>query len=66
MNQILRVGIIGAGTISAYHMNGYKALPNTEISTIGQSSTGRGWRKHSHYYTLKRMYDEGKYIPFDE
>ncbi len=43
-----------------------KALPDTEISTIGQSSTGRGWRKHSHYYTLKRMYEEGKYIPFDE
>lgn len=42
-----------------------KALPDTEISTVGQSSTGRGWRKHSHYYTLKRMYEEGKYIPFD-
>jgi Leucine-rich repeat (LRR) protein len=42
-----------------------KALPNTEISTIGQSSTARGWRKHPHYYTLKRMYEEGKYIPFD-
>ena len=42
-----------------------KALPNTEISTIGQSSTARGWRKHPHYYTLKRMYEEGRYIPFD-
>ena len=43
-----------------------QALPNCEISTIGQSSTARGWRKHSHYYTLKRMYEEGKYIPFDD
>ena len=43
-----------------------KALPNTEISTIGQSSTGRGWRKHPRYYTLKRMYEEQRYIPFDD
>lgn len=42
-----------------------KALPNTEISTVGQSSTGRGWRKHKRYYTLKQMYEEGRYIPFD-
>ena len=34
MSNILRVGIIGAGTISAYHMNGYKALPNTELRAI--------------------------------
>lgn len=42
-----------------------KALPNTQISTIGQSSTGRGWRKHPRYDILKRMYEENKYIPFD-
>ena len=42
-----------------------KALPNTEISTIGQSSTGRGWRKHHRYDILKRMYEENRYIPFD-
>lgn len=42
-----------------------KALPNTEISTIGQSSTGRGWRKHKRYNILKQMYEEGRYIPFD-
>ena len=42
-----------------------KALPNTQISTIGQSSTGRGWRKHPRYDILKRMYEENRYIPFD-
>ena len=43
-----------------------KALPNTKINVEGRGSTGQGWRKHSHYYTLQRMYEEGRYIPFDE
>ena len=34
MGNVLRIGIIGAGTISAYHMNGYKALPNTKLCAI--------------------------------
>lgn len=34
MSSLLRVGIIGAGTISAYHMNGYKALPNVQLRSI--------------------------------
>ncbi len=43
-----------------------QALPDTQIVTGGHSSTGNGWRVHSHYNTLKRMYETGAYIPFDE
>lgn len=42
------------------------ALPNTKINTEGRGSTGKGWRKHSHYYTLQQMYEEGRYIPFED
>ena len=34
MSKLLRVGIIGAGVISAYHMNGYKAQPNVQLCAI--------------------------------
>jgi len=42
------------------------ALPNTKINIHGRGSTGAGWRKHSHYYTIKQMYEEGRYVPFDD
>lgn len=42
------------------------ALPHTKINTEGRGSTGKGWRKHSHYETLKRMYEEERYIPFED
>ena len=42
-----------------------QALPDTKINVEGHGSTGKGWRKHPHYDTLKQMYEEGKYIPFD-
>ena len=42
-----------------------KALPNTKINTKGRGSTGHGWRSHPHYDTLKQMYEEERYIPFD-
>ena len=42
------------------------ALPNTRINTEGRGSTGKGWRKHSHYETLKLMYEQECYIPFED
>ena len=41
-----------------------QALPNCKINTKGSASTGRGWREHSRYRTIKQMYKEGAYIPF--
>ena len=43
-----------------------EALPDTVIMTEGHGSTGNGWREHSHYDTLVRMYYTGEYIPFPE
>ena len=43
-----------------------QALPNTKINVKGRGSTGEGWRKHPHYDTLVRMYEEERYIPFDD
>ena len=34
MGNMLRVGIIGAGTISAYHIRGYQACPEVSVSAI--------------------------------
>lgn len=42
-----------------------EALPDCKINAKGSSSTGRGWREHSHYNTLKEMYRTGTYLPFD-
>lgn len=43
-----------------------KALPNTKINVQGRGSTSHGWRNHPHYDTLKQMYEEERYIPFDD
>lgn len=43
-----------------------QALSKTKINTEGRGSTSHGWRKHSHYYTLQQMYEEGRYIPFED
>ena len=42
-----------------------RALPKTRINVKGRGSTGQDWRRHPHYYTLKKMYETGEYIPFD-
>jgi len=34
MGNILRVGIIGAGSISAYHIKGYQACPDAKVTAI--------------------------------
>lgn len=41
-----------------------QALPNCKINAQGSASTGRGWRDHKRYTTLKEMYKSGSYIPF--
>ena len=43
-----------------------EALPNTQISVTGRGSTGNGWRQHPHYDIIKRMYEEERYIPFED
>ena len=42
------------------------ALPNTKINTKGRGSTGEGWRQHPHYYVIKQMYEEERYVPFED
>ena len=43
-----------------------RALPNCKINVEGRGSTGKGWRRHSHYDTLVQMYELGEYVPFDD
>ncbi len=43
-----------------------QALPNTKINVEGRGSTGKGWRSHPHYDIIKKMYEEEKYIPFED
>ena len=57
---------IGGCRLSAQDVRELRAaLPKTHINTAGRGSTARGWRKHPHYDTLKQMYEEKRYIPFD-
>ena len=42
------------------------ALPNTQINVEGHGSTSHGWRQHPHYDILKQMYEEQRYIPFED
>ena len=41
-----------------------QALPNCKVNAKGSASTGRGWREHKRYNTIKEMYRQGVYIPF--
>lgn len=41
-----------------------QALPNCKVNAKGSASTGRGWREHKRYNTIKEMYKQGVYIPF--
>lgn len=41
------------------------ALPETYIDTTSLGTEG-GWRKHAHYTTLRQIYKENTYIPFDD
>ena len=43
-----------------------RALPNTKINIEGRSSTGMGWRKDPHYDVLLQMYEQERYIPFED
>ena len=43
-----------------------EALPDTKINVEGKGSTGHGWRKHPHYDVIKQMYEEQRYIPFED
>ena len=57
---------IGGCRLSSDQISDLKhALSKTKINTEGRGSTGKGWRSNPHYDTLKRMYEEQRYIPFD-
>ncbi len=43
-----------------------KALPDTKINIEGRSSTGMGWRKDPHYDVILQMYEQERYIPFED
>ena len=66
MTQLQRLWCGGCRLSSDMIKDLRRALPNTKINTEGRGSTGKGWRKHPHYDTLKQMYLEGCYIPFDD
>ena len=65
MTWLKRLWIGGCRLSKTDLANLRRALPHTKISVVGRGSTGNGWRKHPHYYTLKQMYEERRYIPFD-
>ena len=66
MTQLQRLWCGGCRLSSDMIKDLRRALPNTKINTEGRGSTGKGWRRHPHYDTLKQMYLEGRYIPFDD
>ncbi len=66
MTQLKRLWIGGCRLSGAMLKDLQRALPNTKINAEGRGSTGMGWRKHPHYDTLKQMYLEERYIPFDD
>ena len=66
MTWLKRLWIGGCRLSNQDVKNLQAALPNTRINVKGRSSTGNGWREHPHYFTLKKMYEEERYIPFDD
>lgn len=42
------------------------ALPNTHILYEWSRSTSFGWRRHPRYTIIRKMFETGVYIPFDE
>lgn len=43
-----------------------EALPNTEIVTGINWSTGGGWRDHPRYQEIRTMFDNAQFVPFAE
>ena len=66
MTWLQRLWIGGCRLSSADVKELRAALPNTKINVEGRGSTGKGWRKHPHYDVLKQMYEEERYIPFED
>lgn len=66
MTQLKRLWIGHCRLSSAQLKDLKRALPKTKINTEGKGSTSHGWRNHSHYDTLQQMYQEGRYIPFED
>ena len=66
MPQLQRLWIGGCRLDKNMLADLQRALPKTKINVKGRGSTGKGWRNHPHYFTLKQMYLEGRYIPFDD
>ena len=66
MTQLKRLWIGGCRLSGGMMDDLRKALPDTRINSEGRSSTGKGWRKHTHFDTLQQMYKEERYIPFED
>lgn len=66
MKQLKRLWIGGCRLNGSMLRDLQQALPDTKINAEGRGSTGKGWRDHPHYETLKQMYLEERYIPFDD
>lgn len=66
MKQLKRLWIGHCRLSSAQLKDLQSALPKTKINTKGKGSTSHGWRNHSHYDTLQQMYQEGRYVPFED
>jgi len=66
MTQLRRLWIGGCRLDASMLKDLQRALGKTKINVEGRSSTGMGWRNHPHFRTLKQMYEEKRYIPFDD
>lgn len=53
MPQLERVWLVGCNYDYDTIQYLRSALPNTQIMTAGESSTGMGWRKHPAYYEMR-------------
>ena len=53
---------LSKGDVSALR----EALPDTQVNVRGSGSTDEGWREHPHYFVIKQMYQEERYVPFED
>lgn len=56
--QKVKLGIIGAGKIAAWHLKAYKRIPSVEIVAIANPFSNRG-RKLAKKYSIKQHFSNG-------
>lgn len=57
MSKTLKVAVIGAGTISKRHLDGYKAMPNVTLAAICDLNEERAWELAREYGAEKACAD---------